>query len=129
MNSSGLNATVGVMMPDYGKEDCTGCKWLGPRNSVCWCDVSPRYKTDTRPAFNACNHFSPSIECRKVIALEIIADRLDPVRAGPVNGCEDKMRTLDPEDCACGFRIDPRCRRYASDFCEADCEYHPERQK
>jgi hypothetical protein len=66
------------MMPNYENETCEGCVWFMKRRNTssddeCQLNEGKPLKTHLMYGNDHCPEFTPSLECRKVRALEHIA--------------------------------------------------------
>ena len=72
-------------MPNYDNESCAECRYFV---DIDFCgikrpDIDPKLWRDDWPDINdRCDYFTPSVECRKVLALETIASCVDKEEHG-----------------------------------------------
>jgi len=61
-------------MPKYESETCEGCKFYESVADLGMGCMDPERLSDIQMVHSAyrCEHFTPSLECRKVLALETI---------------------------------------------------------
>lgn len=87
---------------EYSGETCEGCVRFN--NEGCLLVVDGRAYMHT----DACERFKPTLECRKVRAME-----------------KYKSGIMPPDDCECRAGPDSRCWSYGTVYCK-ECEYHPD---